>query len=108
MNLDELHEKLAKVTLEWHDAIRGVVEPLTDDELLALVQECRRLAEPTEERNFPMPEWGLIAHIIESEYGTRTMLKKAVAHMEATGEGVYCVHCGGACTPEHLAELDGN
>jgi hypothetical protein len=106
MNLDELHEQLAKAAIEYHDNIRAIVQPLSDEDLLVLVKECRRLAEPTDTRNFAMPEWDLIAGIIATEHATRVSMKKATEYMEATGETSYCVHCGGACTPEHLAELD--
>ena len=106
MNIEELHEQLANAAIEFHDAIRKVVQDLPDADLPILAQECRKLAEPTEMRNFPMPEWATIAGIIDTEYQNRIAHEDAIAHMEKTGEKYYCPKCKGACTPEHLAGLD--
>lgn len=106
MNIEELHNQLATVAIEFHDGIRKVVQDIPDAELPLLVQECRKLAEPTSDRSFPMPEWNIIASIIDTEHRNRLLHEEARAYMEKTGATVYCPKCNGACTPEHLAELD--
>jgi len=103
---DDAVELFASALMDFRDKVREIVDPLPDDELLEVVQVCREQAQPSDEHNFVMMEWDQIADIIQSEYNMRGMVRKAQAHMAATGEGYYCPHCGGKCTPEHLAELD--
>jgi hypothetical protein len=106
MNRDDAVDLFANVLLDFRDKVREIVEPLPDNELLEVVEVCRQQAQPSDDRNFVMMEWDQIADIIQSEYTMRGVVRKAQAHMAATGEGYYCPHCDGSCTPEHLAELD--
>lgn len=106
MDLDDLQGELAKSVLDWHESIRKILGPLPDEDLPSLAEECRRTSQPTADRTFPMPVWNLIAEVIDTEHAMRVSFKRAVAYMEKTGEGVYCIHCDGACTPEHRADFE--
>jgi len=104
MTIELLVEKLAATIIEFHNNISIVAKELSEDDLGLLITECRRRAQPNDTRNFPIPEWDIIADVLEKDLWMRDIFQKAKTHIDATGE-CYCVHCRGSCTPEHLAEL---
>jgi hypothetical protein len=99
-------DQLAEALVAYGERVWQIVKEVPDEEIGALVAECRRLAQPNADCTVPMPEWDLLAGRVESEYTIRVLFRKAKAHEEATGEGIYCPHCGGSCTPEHVVELE--
>jgi len=105
LDLEATIEALAKTTNDWREAIHVVAQQLSDEDLLLVVKECERLSQPTSSRNFPMLSWAEIEKTLRFERALREIDRKASKYMAETGATVYCVHCEGACTPEHLAEL---
>lgn len=103
MDLHPLMEKLAGTLIAQQDSIAAIVEELPRETIALLVAECRRQALPGDTKNFPMPEWDRVAEMIEGAYAMRVIFERGAAYMEATGEKFYCVYCGGACKPEHIA-----
>jgi len=104
MELEEIMDRLAESLNAHRDLVRAIVDALPDEQIDTVVAECRRFAKPDDSHNFPVPSWDYVADMVESERVFRSAFRKAAAHMEATGEKNYCVHCGGTCTPEHIAE----
>jgi hypothetical protein len=100
-------EKLAEQLIYFHDALRKIATPLSDDNIRALVVKCRREAhpQPGDSHNFEMPDWDRIADQLEAELGVRHWFRRAAEHEAKTGSKYYCAHCDGDCTPEHIAEM---
>ena len=104
MDEEELIEKLAAEIVGYHDRLRAVVKDLPDEDVVKLVQACKRNAQPNETHNFHMPVWDAVAEQIENELHVRSIFRRAEEHEKKTGSP-YCVHCDGDCTPEHIAEM---
>jgi hypothetical protein len=100
----ETKDKLATAMLDYHDRIIAIVDALPDDQVKRVVEMCRREGGITESHNFEMPEWTLIASLLESELGMRTLCREAEAYMKRTGESYYCARCRGRCLPDHIID----
>ena len=96
--LFSLQNKIAEAYLAFQDAIKQVCDPLSDQDILELAREYRTDAKPNESHTFPMPIYDEIAGTLEAEVGIRYVFKQAEEYMQRTGEGFYCVACGGACS----------
>jgi hypothetical protein len=105
MDTDDLQEKLGTALIAFHDRIREVCEGLTDAEMSELAKVYEVDSKPNESHTFAMSIYHYIAERIEGERGMRIAFDAAKEYMERTGEGYYCVYCGGACTPEHIAQF---
>jgi hypothetical protein len=104
--LDTAIEALAQAMLEYHDRLVSIVKPLPYEDVAQVAAECRRRAKPDETKNFAVPEWDLVAEKLEGELAFRAVGRLAEAYFAENPDArCCCVYCGGACTPEHLAEL---
>ena len=110
--LEDKFEALAQCAIDFKDAVARVAQGLPDDEVLRLAELARKNGFSGEDvfgrgysKNFSIPIWEEIAQALRSEVGMRRIVCDAEAYMERTGATVYCVHCKGACRPEHQAEL---
>lgn len=98
---------LAGTIIAWHDAIKKFCEPLSDEKIRALAEIFEHDSEPGEKwfggsNNFTMPIYAEMAQQLRAELGVRHIFRR----WEELGRpDYYCVHCDGACKPEHLAEL---
>ena len=110
--LDDLMDKIAQAMMDYGAALTAIVKDLPDEEFAPLVAELRRQAQPDDPsspevarrgvtKNFAMPEYDWAADHISAELGARSVFRRADSHFKATGEGFYCVHCGGTCIPKN-------
>jgi hypothetical protein len=105
-------EQLAGFMIEMNDKIAESVKDLPDEEVLRLAEICDKESEPGQDpfgqgvtKNFPSPEWARVGKRLRYEVALRRQYRAAEEYMTRTGEKVYCVHCGGACKPEHYGQL---
>lgn len=97
MNLEEMKEKIAEAFLDFDKRIEAIAEGLTDEEILQLSRECAVLDDSA--------LWKAASEQLLMEIGVRAAFRAADAYFKETGASFYCLHCRGACTPEHIAEM---
>lgn len=96
-NLEAVKEALIEALLAFHESIRVIARPLTDQEIDTLIVEYKRDALPNDTHNFPIPDYEWIADRLHHEKVSAHVFRRAVEHMETTGESYYCVACDGTC-----------
>jgi hypothetical protein len=96
MNLEEMREKIAGLFIDFGKRIETLAEGLSDEDILTLSRDCASKDEAF---------WKIASEYLLMEIGVRVAFRNAQAYFEKTGASFYCLHCGGACTPEHIAEM---
>lgn len=66
---DALMESLAEALVLFDGRIVAIAKPLSDDDLDAIAQRCRREAhpQPGDAHNFEVPVWDFVADMLERE-----------------------------------------